>query len=351
MQITGFELKQHTKKALSPVYLLTGDETLLVRQAQEHLRFCAQNMEFSARQSLHVESGFQWKYLNSALQNQNLFSEKTLIELYHPSAKFDDEAKTVLINYLSRPNPDNVLVILCEKLTPAQKKTQWFQAIDKAGVVVALWPIAPRDFPRWIRDNFQEAQLNATPEAIQLLAKLTEGNLLATQQVIEKLKLLYHNQKITEKEIINVSTDSARFSIFDLTQYALAGDASRVARIIQGLLQEGAEPTLVLWSLTREIRLLCEYSAKIARGESSNDVLRREWANRKPLFQQALRRHKEADFLKYLHEASEVDFIIKGIKEGNAWNALMNLALALAGAKLPIEPKRADLSHNGRGKY
>lgn len=340
MQITAAELKQHTKKALAPVYLLTGDETLLVRQAQETLRALAQSRDFSARQSLHVESGFQWKQLHSALQNQNLFSEKTLIELYHPSAKFEEEAKSVLLNYLSKPNPDTILVILCEKLTPAQKKTQWYQAIDKAGIIISFWPISPRDFPRWIRDRFQEDKLNATPEAIQLLAKLTEGNLLSTAQAIEKLKLLHENQKITEKEIISVSTDSARFSVFDLTQYAMAGDPSRTARIIQGLKQEGAEPTLVLWSLTREIRLLCEYAAKIARGESPNDVLRREWANRKPLFQAALRRYKEPDFLKFLQASAQIDFMIKGIREGNAWNALMDLALALAGKPVFLKELR-----------
>lgn len=333
MQITAAELKQHTKKALSPVYLLTGDEVLLQKEAQEHLRNAAVSQGFSARQTLHVEAGFQWSALHSALQNQNLFSEKTLVELYHPNAKFDEEAKTILLQYLSKPNPDTILFILCEKLSAAQKKTQWFQAIDKSGIVVALWPIAPRDFPRWIRDKFQEEQMNATGEAIQLLAKLTEGNLLATAQAIEKLKL-FNFSKITEKEILGACSDSARFSIFDLTQYALAGDAARVARIIQGLSQEGAEPTLVLWSLTREIRLLCEYSGKIAHGESPQEVLRREWANRKSLFQQALRRQKEADFLRYLQQASEIDFMIKGIREGNVWNALMDLALALTGVSI-----------------
>jgi DNA polymerase-3 subunit delta len=138
---------------------------------------------------------------------------------------------------------------------------------------------------------------------------------------------------VIEKNILEVISDSAKFSVFDLTQYALAGDAARVARIIQGLQQEGAEPTLVLWSLTRELRLLCEYSGKIARGEMMQDVLRREWANRKPLLQQALRRQKEADFLRLLHQASQIDFKIKGIEEGNVWNALMDLALEIAGVE------------------
>jgi DNA polymerase-3 subunit delta len=333
MQITAPELKQHTKK-LAQVYLITGDENLLVRNAQEHIRARAEELGFSTKQSLYVESGFHWKTLHNALHNQNLFSEKTLIELHHPQAKFDDEAKSILLHYLSKPNPDTMLIILCEKLTAAQKKAAWFQAIDKAGVIISIWPISPRDFPRWIHEKFQEKKLKATPEAIHLLAKLTEGHLLATAQVIEKLSLLYDHVTISEKEIMSASGDSARFSIFDLTQYALAGDATRVARIIQGLEQEDAEPTLVLWSLTKEIRLLCEYSAKIERGESPQNVLRREWANRKPLFQQTLRRYKEADFLKLLHRASQVDFMIKGIAEGNVWNALMDLSVNLAGKQI-----------------
>jgi DNA polymerase-3 subunit delta len=91
------------------------------------LRFSAEKLGFSARQSLHVEAGFQWPSLYSALQNQNLFSEKTLIELYHPSAKFDDEAKSILLKYLAKPNPDTIFVILCEKLSPSSSR---FSSLD-----------------------------------------------------------------------------------------------------------------------------------------------------------------------------------------------------------------------------
>lgn len=335
MQITAPELKQHTKKGLAPIYLISGDETYLQKEAQSHLRVCAENEGFSARQTLYVEAGFSWSTLYGALQNQNLFSEKTLIELHYPSAKFDEEPKSVLLKYLKKPNHDTVLVILTEKLSPAQKKSEWFQAIDKAGLVLQLWPISPRDFPQWIREKFRENELQADPEATLLLAKLTEGNLLAVSQAIEKLKL-FNFKKISEKNIIEVASDSARFSVFDLTQYALAGDCARVARIIEGLQQEGTEPTLVLWSLTKEIRLLCEYSRKLAQGGSFQEVLRLEWSNRKPLFQQALRRQKEADFLSLLRQAGEIDFMIKGIKEGQVWNALMDLALGITGMSVGI---------------
>ena len=48
--------------------------------------------------------------------------------------------------------------------------------------------------------------------------------------------------------------DSARYDVFQVAEAAAAGDARRSMHILLGLKNEGAEPTLVLWALPRELR-------------------------------------------------------------------------------------------------
>ena len=130
--------------------------------------------------------------------------------------------------------------------------------------------------------------------------------------------------------------DSARFSIYDLADAALEGDASRTTRILEGLKLEGIEPVLILWALTREIRSLCIMANEINSGSSIDQVLakHRVWEKRKALIKQSLRRHNAAHWQHILQRAGFIDRIIKGIDLGDARDELLQLALAMAGVHL-----------------
>jgi DNA polymerase III delta subunit len=66
--------------------------------------------------------------------------------------------------------------------------------------------------------------------------------------------LLPRGATVSVAEVAASSADSARFDVFQLGEAVRARDAARALRILGGLRAEGAEPMLVLWSLTRELR-------------------------------------------------------------------------------------------------
>lgn len=95
------------------------------------------------------------------------------------------------------------------------------------------------------------------------LALRVEGNLLAAAQEVEIL--LLRGPGRLEVEALEASVaDSARYSVFDLADAALAGNAARGLRILDLLRGEGAAEPLVLWALIREIRLVADWSRKAA---------------------------------------------------------------------------------------
>ena len=141
-------------------------------------------------------------------------------------------------------------------------------------------------------DDLNNVKLQADQESIQLLAEWTEGNLLATQQAIEKLQLLYPEQSITRDAMESMLNDNARFTVFDLSNATLVGDAYRVTRVLSHLKFEGIEPTLILWALSREIRNLVQLLDQKERGTPINELLQKEWQSRKALVKSALQRQK-----------------------------------------------------------
>ena len=98
------------------------------------------------------------------------------------------------------PPPDKVLLIITSKLTGAQQKTKWYKAVSKAWVTITIWPIKANELIAWVSNRMKKAMLNFNTDSAKLLAELTQGNLLAANQAVEKLRLLYPKQAITPKE-------------------------------------------------------------------------------------------------------------------------------------------------------
>ena len=336
MQLPYKQLDTHlNQKILLPVYLICGDIPLLVRESSDLIRQTARQQGFHQRELLFVEPGFHWQMFAEIADNFSLLSDKIIIEIRNAKAKFDEQGTQALLRYLDNPPNDRRLLIITNKLTAAQQKTQWYKAIDHCGAVIPLWPLSMHELLAWIAQRLKAANLNADAESIILLAGLTEGNLLAAQQSIEKLRLLYHNKPITSKAVSAIVSDNACFTIFDFTEAVLMGTPSRVVRILSGLCSTDKESTpLVLWALTRELRALYLLAWDYQRGKPLTQLFTSQWQTHKQPLKMALSRLNRETIARLLQQARHIDHIIKGITPGNAWQALESLSLAIAGREL-----------------
>lgn len=332
MQISAQQLPQHLKSGLLPIYLISSDVPLLLQEARDAIRQAAQRAGFQHYQRLEVETGFHWSQLTQIANSYSLFADQTLIELHNPAAKFEVEAGKVLLTYCEAPPTDKILLIVTSKLSSAQQKTRWYKSIADCGAVMTIWPIKPPELPQWIQTRLQQAQVKADAASIRLLAEFTEGNLLATQQAIIKLRLLYPDQPIGLKEMAAAISDSAQFNVFELSQYILQSDHRSVIRVLHHLHAADTEPTLVLWLLARECRELLNMVEQLQQGQSLQAVLAAQWSTLKPLYQTALRRVNPRQLKQILLSCQAADQMIKGVTPGNAWDALTRISLNLAGA-------------------
>ena len=89
---------------------------------------------------------------------------------------------------------------------------------------------------------------------------------------------------------------------------------------------------MILWALSREIRLLYQCAIDIGKGQNQQRVLQsqRVWDKRKPIVSAGLARHTRDDLGELLHRASLVDHSIKGLANGQPWDRLSGLVLELS---------------------
>lgn len=329
------QLSAALTKQLAPIYLVSGDEPLLIQEACDAIRAAARKQGFGERELYHADNSFDWGQVLSAANSLSLFAEKKIIELRLPSGKPGDKGGKVLQEYARSPSPDNLFLLVTEKLDGAAQKSKWFKAIEDAGTHIQVWPIVAGNLPRWIGQRLQQAGLQADSDAIALLASRIEGNLLAAAQEIEKLKLIAEGGYISYELMASAVADSARYDVFGLADKALQGDARAAVKTLQGLKTEGTEPITILWAITRDIRTLIQIAQSVAQGKQFEAAAKQcgVWDKRQPLVRAALNRLRPAQLQQLLRKANGIDRAIKGMRNAEPWDELLDLLLNIAGVQ------------------
>ncbi len=350
MRIKSDQLSAHLQKNLQPLYWIAGDEVLLVQEALDRLRSRCRKDGFTEWDLFFVERGFNWQTMLQSGNSLSLFSDRKIIELRLLAPKLEDAGRDALQQYLASPNPDNVLIVVSPKLESSALNTKWFKAIEAAGVFVQVWPVDARGLPRWIATRLASHGLAADDEAIALLSEKVEGNLLAADQEIEKLRVLTgaspdNKMQIDRKHVMTLVADSSRYNVFNLIDAALVGDARRCLKIINGLRSEGSEPLSILGMITRELRSLIAIATRIAGGQNPASAMQNEHIrqNHEGPVGSAVERHSVATLEGLLQQARTIDLAVKGLSKMDPWTELSTLLLTLSGIRLCTD----GLSANG----
>jgi DNA polymerase-3 subunit delta len=329
MKVRPDQLEQQLARGLVPIYFISGDEPLQLMEAADAVRAAARQQGYSEREVMDVDASFDWNLLLDAGNSMSLFAEQRILELRMPTGKPGKQGAQVLLDYAQRPADDAVLIVTAGKIEGSAKNSKWFKTLDQVGVVMQCWPLTSHELPRWVEQRSRARGMQLAPEAVALIVDRVEGNMLAATQEIDKLYLLYGDAPIGLQEATAAVADSARYSIYDLVDSSLVGDLARTSRIVGGLKNEGVEPVLALWALSRELRLL----TGIATARMSQDAAMakaRVWDNRKALLRKALARHSAGRWQNFLKRCARIDKVIKGVEPGRPWDELLALSTQIA---------------------
>lgn len=335
MKLKPEQLSRHLEDKMLPVYLVSGDEPLLVQEACDQIRLAAKDRGFTERELMHGDKG-DTDALLSASATMSLFAELKLVEFRFTKTPAAEFCKAFL-SWCGNPPEDQCLLISCPKLDKKAMNKSWYKTLEKLGTHITVWPIETKNLPGWLAQRARKKGLTLQPEALNVLAERVEGNLLAAQQEVERLALLYSNQQaITPEMMKEYVADNARFDSFELLEVSFAGDAKKLSRILSGLKLEGEAVARINALLTFELRKLTKMAWDCQQGELPAQVLQKYyvWGNKKDAYARSLQRYPVTVWQRLLSRCLELDKIIKGQQSGEAWVAIESLLLQIAGKGL-----------------
>jgi len=281
-----------------------GDTALSI--AREH--------GFTERHVFHVEKkNFDWSEVQSGTNAMSLFSEKRVMDIRIEKSFIDKKASDFFRAYAADAGNDTLLLVRTEYLTKRDKGAKWYQALNPIGLCVHSYLIQDKDMPRWLAQRAKRDGIELSRGAINYLAERLEGNVLAAAQEVSRLQLL--GKQTIELSDVEASVSSANhYRMWDLLDEAFAGHAQKVRRMCKTMEAEGESPLALLGPLAQRLRS----GGGGARG--AGGYSRGPSAPAKP---------KHA----FVSECALIDQQAKGALEGDAWQSLERLLLALGGTQ------------------
>ena len=313
----------------SGAWLLHGNEPLLEQNLTLRFKQHWQQHDIE-RQRFDINNASDWRDVFNALNSLSLFSTQLAVEV-HGNIKPDNSLLPTLEQFIQSPE-GNLLLMVMPRQDQAAQKTRFYQMVDANGIVVPLVIQNERERQAILEDEAAQFGLKLQADAWQLLLSQTENNLFAAQQSLLKLRDMYDatTQAAINADMLYASlNDQSRYSSFDLVDAALQGDVAQAVKILNFLFESGEADSLILWALSRDMRLVMQLQ------EQPNQYQKLGiWQNRVRLFQQALRHIHPAHSMDWPVLLQRTDEAIKGVSEENPQDLLLQLVLALCGKPL-----------------
>ena len=331
MQIKPEQLGANLQRGLAPIYLIGGEEPLLLQECCDQIREAAKAQGFIERELLQVERGFDWSQLQQAAA-PSLFATRKIIDLRLRTGKPGREGSMARGEWADAPDPNMLLRVSCEQWDAGSRKSKWAARLEKAGIRVDIWPVKAQDLPRWLEQRMQQQGMQPEPEVVRILADRLEGNLLAARQEIDRLALIKGAGTITADDVLRVVADSSRFDAFALAEHMLAGNLRDGLRVAAGLKRMDTPLPLLLGALLRELKTTEAFRLAMRGGESESMVFRRlnVWFNRQNIVRAAARRLDTRRLFEAFKLLSLIDRQSKGRAAGDPWQSIDTLLLQLS---------------------
>jgi len=326
------------KLSPKPVYLLSSDEPLLLRDWLDAARKNLKGQGFEEIISHQVESGFDWNGLLEDSQSLSLFSEKKCHVIRFSSNKPGQVGARFIGQICETLAEDTIFILVMPKLDMASKNSVWLKKLIKVGESVELRPVYANELAAWISQRALTKSITLDHQAAMYLADLTEGNLLATDQELEKLALAFEpGSALNLKQIEQSISRSARYTSYLLIDACLAGKAKRAVKILLGLQQEGFQPIQIQYVLQSAMETLLQLKQTQQLNGLSPSVWQslRIWKSKQQLYSHALSRLSYPQIERFVQSCATLDRINKGQQQplysDDDWVALKQLVNSFSG--------------------
>jgi DNA polymerase-3 subunit delta len=316
---------QLRRKEFAPVYLLFGAETYLRDVAAKTIADLLLGNS-SLREFNEIEHSLTSSKIQYALSDAEQFPmidahrvikiTDIIVSAGGNKDNLKEEDEEILLRYLNRPSETSVVIFVANEL---DKRRRISKILLENSVAVEFSALQDADLKNEARKTAKKSEAEIDERALNYLISLVGNDVRKLTLEVEKLAVAaLPDTLITHELVESLVPNSREISNFDLTDQVLAGNKTRALQVLKKILDDGAEPLMLLGLLAYNFRRLFQCSELMSQGVERTEVARvmRLHPSSQREFLEIARRNKSEKFSRILQRIAETDLAIKTSKGG-----------------------------------
>ncbi|HEX8500118.1 MAG TPA: DNA polymerase III subunit delta [Pyrinomonadaceae bacterium] len=228
-----------------------------------------------------------------------------------PRAPLREEDAEALERYVTRPADTSVVIFIADNL---DKRLKLSKTLMETCVSVEFAELKDAELAAWARDRLKHLGAHADERALRQIVALVGASVRQLATELEKLATAaLPGGQITTELVDSLVGRSRELSNFELSDHLIARDRRRALETLRKLLDDGAEPVMLLGLLASNFHRLALAKELMTRGAPEQEVFRvvnMPFSQRKEFLATA-RRADAQELARRIARIAEADVAIK----------------------------------------
>ena len=259
------ELERSLRESPQPLYLLVGTERFLRDTAARSITEVALHGTL-LREFNESSFNLQRDSVQSAIaaaEQLPMMSERRVVRI-RDFGRLRESDEETLIRYLNNPSPATVMIFIADDLDKRKKATK--SLLDNC-VVVDFAPLKDAEAKAWARTRLKELKVTADDAVLSEIIRLAGTDVQTLFNEIDKLaSAVADTGRITQEVVDELIGRSRELSNFELGDHLLAHNRKRALETLHRLLDDGAEPVMLIGLIAGNYHRLALAKALLAKG-------------------------------------------------------------------------------------
>jgi len=243
--LTRTELERSLREGLRPLYLLLGTEIYLRRVAAQTITDQA-----LSRTLLREFNESSFSLMGDAVQSAIAAADQlpmmsdTRVVRVRDFARLREADEEILIRYLNNPSPSTVMIFTADELDKRKKSSK---VLLDTCTVVEFAPLKDAEAKAWAKSRLKELKVTTDDQVLSEIISLVGTDVQTLYNELDKLaSAAATTGRITSDFVDALIGRSRELSNFELGDHLLAGNRKKALETLHRLLEDGAEPVMLV---------------------------------------------------------------------------------------------------------
>jgi DNA polymerase III subunit delta len=238
----------------------------------------------------------------------------------------DEEA---LARYLARPVESSVVIFVADDL---DKRRKLSKTLLDACVAVEFAPLSDAELAEWAKKRLRDLKVQIDERTLHQIVALVGSDVRTLSNELEKLATAALQTGLINMEMVDTLVGRSReLSNFELADHLIARNRKRALQTLQRLLDDGAEPVMLIGLIGSNYRRLALAKELMAKGAANQEVYRQVGIfGRREEFLATARRSDAQSLARSIQRIAAADLAIKtSLGGGGAQGSRLQLELLI----------------------